>query len=460
MFDHTKFLTVAVDMGKISPEIRAFILKNQSSRRLLGEPHVRSGDLLLQQRMLTDQGCSEILERQKHLRTQRVSKALELLPSKPSRTSLRILMALLAVLLVALARLKYNVPLEPAIVVVTFAMSILETILLHRSGRSLPLSLFRAAFPFVSLMVLSLILIAAVSIWRLDSVVALHTSPVVRVQVDVWLGKIKLAFAAMAVAISILLIYSIWKFHSLQFAESRFGATKDILIRVESILGDETQALADRQDAAITVVLKGIRNVIRLSITDRAMRRILFFRPSANQSRVLYYVPDPPRNCFRLQGSAYPEQAPERVGEAFEWLRRNHCPSALNEIEFEKLKQWARGKDPQGWEQRYLNTIERHQHISVCGWIYDKQETLMSMNASQSLVLDNSFLQKLEEQGFGTEVLQWLEIASFVGCPIVGKGQQPAGVLLVIKNIRNGFAPEDLEVVITASQILGRILQS
>jgi hypothetical protein len=97
---------------------------------------------------------------------------------------------------------------------------------------------------------------------------------------------------------------------------------------------------------------------------------------------------------------------------------------------------------------------------SVCGWICDKKEILISADASKCLALDNSFLKKMEEEGFNSTVLQWVEVGSFVGCRIVGKDGVPTGVLLVIKNIRKGFPPEDLEVVITASQILGRILQA
>jgi hypothetical protein len=461
MLDRTKFLAVALNMGKISEETRRFALNNQRHRRQLGEPDVKVGEILVQAGILRDSARNDVLERQGQLRSQSFAAVRKFVPNPPSTRGLRALVALLALLGVGVATFVFAVRLEVAVAAAGLLTYVVEAIIEYKAGRSIPLSLLRAAFPLLMLIVISLVLFAAVSMVRLDNVIALHLklNPQIQTQVQAWLSKIKLAFAAMAAALSILFLYAIWKFHSLRFAESRLGATKDILIRVESILSDHTKSLDERQRHAITVVLKGLRNVIRLSVADRIMRWMFFFRPSVNQARALYFVPAPSGDFFELRAGTYPERAPESVREAFDWIRDNHHPRALNEPEFEKLKQLAKGTNPKGWKERYRILADRNEHISVCGWIYDKQETLVAMNASQCLAFDNRFLDRVREH-VSKEVMPWLKVESFVGCPIIGKDSRLAGVLLVIKNIRNGFAPEDLEVVITASQILGRISQT
>ena len=461
MLDRTKFLTVAVDLGKISEQTRLFILNNQKRRVLQGDHHARAGEILIQHRMMSETGREEVLKRQKELRERKLSRIRAFVPKTRSTRGLRALIAIAGLLGVAIANREFGVSLELAVATAGFLTYVIEALVEYRAGRPLILSLLRAAFPVMTLVVFCLVLFAGVSIFKLNSIVTVHSAGQVQAQVQSRLNGIRIAFVAMAGALAILLMYSIWKFHALRFAESRLGAMKDILIRVESILRDETRLIDERKATAMMVALKGLRNVIRLSVVDRVIRWIFIFRPSANQARVLFFVPNSIGDAFELQAAAYPEDAPEGVRDAFDCIRDNHHPRILNEEKFEQLKQLAKGTSPRGWKQRYLVFTERHEHISICGWIYDKQETLIAMDASDCLAFDNSFLKRIRDAGgFGKEVLPWLEPGSFIGCPIIGLGGRPAGVLLVIKNIRNGFAPEDLEAVIMASQIMGNILQT
>lgn len=442
-------------MRKITEATRILILNEQQRRKR--EHHTRVGELLIQNKFIDAATRDQILLLQRSLGA--ASNVKENTSKPKSTVGRQALITFLSIFGVAIATLKYSVSLELAIVVAGFAGGVLETIFQYKSGRSLPLSIQRAVFPVIAFVVLALVVFAVFSIMTIKHdpahlVGGEHTAEEARIK------TIALAFTAMGLAVGMLLFYALWKFHALRFAESRLGATKDILIRVEAILSDNNKPLETRRAEAIQTVLKGLRNAIRLSLADRILRVVSIFRQSFNQARVLYFVHDAPTECFRLVDASYPEKVSEEVLEGFKWIEENHRPCLLNQTEFERLKEVAKLANPEDWKRAYLRMPERHHYISVCGWIHDKEEVLVSENASQCLALDNSFLRRMEDDGFGSNILQWLEIGSFVGCRIAGKDQKPGGVLLVIKNIRKGFPPEDLEVVIIASQILGRILQA
>jgi hypothetical protein len=441
-------------MKKITEATRTLILNEKRRRKL--EPHTRVGELLVQNKFIDEATRDEILASQRSFGAGGRSNAGQT-PPRLRSIGRQALITSFSLGGVAIATLKYGISLELAIVVAGFLGGVLETIFQYKTGRSLPLSIQRAAFPVIIFVVLCLVFFATVSIITLkhdpSHLASEHSEEEVRIR------TITLAFMAMVVAVGILLSYALWKFHALRFAESRLGATKDILIRVEAILSDRSKTLEVRRTEAIQTVLRGLRNAIRLSLADRILRLGTLFRQSFNQIRVLYFVHDASTKYFQLVAASYPEAVPDEVLEGFRWIRENHRPCLLNEPEFEKLKEVAKRANPEGWKTSYLNMAERHSYISVCGWIHDKQEVLISENASKCLALDNSFLRRMEEDGFGFNVLQWLEIGSFVGCRIVGKNEK-RGVLLVVKNIRKGFPPEDIEVVKIGSQILGRILQS
>jgi hypothetical protein len=450
-----RFLSLAVKLGKINEATRAFILKEQRRRRLVGEHHARAGDLLVENKILDQSNVDDILDKQNPKRENDLLTQQAEIPQQASTLWWQLVLAFVAIVAVVIAIFKAPERVELTIVVVSFVTYVLGIIAQLWAGRTLPHAVQRAALPLVALIALCLVIFAVVSILTMK-----HDHQVPDPGERERVRTITVAFSAMTAAVIILLIYSIWKFHALRFAESRLGATKDVLIRVESVLRDDRISIEERRHKAIQTVLKGLRNTIRLSPSDRILRLMSPFLPSFNQTRVLYFVPDVSMGGFRICDASYPEGVTDKVLEAFEWIRTHHKPVFLNEKEFERQKEIAKGISPKEWKKIYLNMPDRDQFISVCGWIYDKQETLIASNASTCLALDTSYLSKMEDVGFDSKVLEWLAVGSFVGCRIVGSAGEPAGVLLAIKNTNKGFPPEDLEVVITASQILGRILQT
>lgn len=373
-------------------------------------------------------------------------------PRRKSLLKRELIFPALATLIVVFVAVKFPAALELTIVIVTFVVYVLEAILQKIAGHTIILSLKRAALPFITILVLSLVIYATTSLLTMKHEHAETGDEAHRIE------TIEFALAAMVVAVIILLFYSLWKFYCMQLAEGRLTEMKDILIRVESLARRSDLPIDDRKRKAIQIVLKGLRSAFRLQPTNQALRIPSLIFPTLNQIRVIFFVRDDSAEYFRIFEAAYPDDVPPRVQEAFEWTIEHHRPAVLNEVELEKLIKTAHQANPKNWEQAYLNLASRQHHVSICGWIYAKEEMLDFSNASSCLWLDTSYLRQMEEARFDADILQWLEVGSFIGCR-VGASDKPAGVLLTINNSRKGFPPEDRQLVVMASQIIGRIVQ-
>jgi rubredoxin len=117
-------------------------------------------------------------------------------------------------------------------------------------------------------------------------------------------------------------------------------------------------------------------------------------------------------------------------------------------MEFQRLVELAKSDDERGWQERFMRYQARFDCVSICGWIYPHDVSMISRDASKCRVMDTRFLKTLRGLGYTDEQLRWIDIGSYIGCPVAGTDGRPAGVLLVTKNLRNGLNPEDLEVLI------------
>lgn len=308
------------------------------------------------------------------------------------------------------------------------------------------------------LLTLSFVVYAAFAINDLRNTISTYTAQGIREVALSRLWYISYTLGIMLILMIASLTYLSWKSRRLHFVEARLGAVKDIIIRVEHILRDNRQPLETRNMEAIMIVLKGLRVIIRLNPYERIWKIIRSFKPGENQTTVVYAMPEPSKGYFQIKYSAYPNEAPERVREAFEWIKENHHPRFLNEREFIQLLSLAKGTFHKGWKDRYLNFSGRAEFVSEYGWIYAKDEVLFSRNAARSLVFDDRFIEQVKSLGLEPKEVRWLEIGSFIGCPVPGPDNRPIGVLLVQNNLPNRLRVSDYEVVILASQIISRIL--
>jgi hypothetical protein len=464
-----KFLTLAVKKGIINEAARDTILKIHQACRVRNE-NTPVGEVAVQNRYMNESSRDALLKEQRDMR--KTTRAREFVINRPSLRLQQLVVAIVAAVGVVVATFVFAVKVNVATGVASFTAYVLITLLQFKEDHSFSLSAIRVAKAFCVGLIFLLIIFAVVSLWHLREIVGLHSNPATRTDVALWLRRLDRSFAILAVTLVALTVYSAWKFQSQRFVEARIGALKDIIIRVETVLRERANLAKENSDSeqikaldekltneAIQLVLNGLRNILRLNASDRIIRLIRRLWRGRVHITTWYYVPEPTtKRCFYPRAIAYPDEAPESAIRAFNWLRTNHRPVFLNQEQFRVWRNVAKGVNPKGWKTRYLNIKQRYDHASACGWIYLKQETLISRDASQCLVFDDSFLWKMADAGFGKKDLKWVEVGSFVGCPVIGQANLSIGVLLVLKNTRNGLSPEDLELVIVGAQILGRIM--
>jgi hypothetical protein len=463
MSNNDRFLELAVQMNRISDSTKTFVMEEQRKLRRRGD-NKRVGEILVENNLIDPASREEICQEQQRRRKAQLSRFRRIIPDLPSVIGLQFLVILLAMIGVIVARSQYSVPLESATEIAGFAAFCICTAIQYiaerrAARRSLLVSAYRVGRVFLLLMIILLVFYAISSLQSLGDIITVHPDDDSRSRVALWLTRFRFAFLILVLAVCALLLYSIWKFYSQRYVEARMGALKDLIIRVESTLRDRAILPEHRQSASIEIVLKGLRNILKLSPWDRAVRKVKFYRKTTSLTTVAYLEPEPQYRGFRIVEVAFPENAPDRARDAFRYLRGNYHPASLNEETFEHYKTLAKGENPKGWKERYLNFPGRHEYISACGWIFAKRETLFSKNALKCLAFDNYFIEDLKKKGYSKEELEWVEIHSFIGCPVFASDSSTAGVLLILKNVRSGFVPEDLESAIIASQIIGRILQ-
>src|SRR5438067_10553440 len=80
-------------------------------------------------------------------------------PHNRSPLRRQLILALLATLVVAFVAFKYPEQLHITIVIASFVIYVVETILQYKAGRSIVLSLQRAIFPLMVIAVLSLVIV-------------------------------------------------------------------------------------------------------------------------------------------------------------------------------------------------------------------------------------------------------------------------------------------------------------
>jgi hypothetical protein len=466
MRQNNRFLSVSVDMGKISPETRELILRIQRSRsNNLPGNRTRCGDILVDHGILDKATCEEIAQEQQRRRQNghgnsqlRWRRSKRLSPDIEQKVTLMVMV--LAASVATIAVTVYDFPWPDALEITGFMSVIVISALLVifpfliPSDYSILLSLYKSIKSFPVFIAVILSIYALANTVRLQKIATLHTRDNIRVTVESWLFDMRISLSVMGISLLILALALAWRNKSQLFVQARIGILKDIIVRVENIMR-QGLPIEKRQKEAAIVLLNGLHTILRLSAWDWIVRII---NKSATATTVAYLVPDIENKHFKIENVVFPIDAPHSVKEVFEWIKVYHRPCFLNEGKFQKLKDQARGRDPNGWKERFLNFRDLNKIISATGWIYARQKPLFSHDASRSIAFDSDFIVRMKEYGFSNDAIRWVEVRSFAGYPVFGLDQSVNGVLLVLRRMRNGFRPEDFESIITVSVMLSRIM--
>jgi hypothetical protein len=432
-----RFLELARQMGKINADGVQLVLQEQR-REEKTQGRKRVGEIAVGWRLMSSTDRDAVLAEQERRATMGSDQRKLIAP--PFR-SVQMMVVTTATLFFGLGALRFDWRPGDTASVVSFATYVALVLLEYFQDRRFMASLYRAMKP------LSILIVALLAIYLLLPPAVSHLTN----HIQQLIGYVFLGLLAL------LLPYAMWKAHSLRLAESRMGALKDIIIRVQEILDRSGASAPARRHEATRVLLNGLRNLVQLHPWNRILRGL---SSSTGATTVLFFKPDVTRNCFAIKEGSYPDRIPDSTLRAFEWIRENHFPAMLNEREFEARVRLAKEVDEKNWQNCFMRMKDRFEHISICGWVYKYDVSLISRDASKCRAFDRRFIERLLALGYSEEDLRWVEVGSFMACPVPGADDEAAGVLLIAKNLRNGTNPEELDALIIASRIMGQILRA
>lgn len=379
--------------------------------------------------------------------------------------------------------------------VCSFCAYVAATFVQYRVNRSVLVAGYRVLRVFVVILIPLLAIHSAASLLEITAAVTQTTlSEELRLLLEERTQHARWSLYALFSLFAMVVVYAMWKLKSERFSEARVGTLKDMLVRVEEQLRSQAASPEDNRREALRIVLESLRSLIQLSPWNWALRLAWRIRHRSVVTSVVYLVPEEPpaevshtvaesadaaqvettgassvavapriasrplgARRFRILDAAFPQDAPEFARRQFEWIRQNHRPVALDRKQYDHWVAMARGDNPSGWEERFMNFSGRQDVISLTGWVYDSQELVISQEAEKCCAFDSSYVKGLASIGGAKADTKWIEVKSFIAAPVGSTCGEPSGVLLVMKNAPSGFAPEDAELVEAAIQLIQRV---
>ncbi len=325
------------------------------------------------------------------------------------------------------------------------------------------LIIYRVVRLSAAVFVFSALIVGGFANYELARSVSVHGDEAVRTLVESFVLPIRLGLWGTWFGLIILVGYGVWKFQSTRFAESRIGVLKDVLFQVEETLSKSSSEVDETCQAATAIVLEGLLGALRLSPWQWLTVPWRFMRPYFGSARVVIYRPTPDEKRLKIVQVSYPTDVVKGALMVYKWLEDHYKPAVLDTDWFERALANAKGVSSRGWQKRFLNLPDRSEHVSAAGWIFAKGEVLYRPIAANCVSFDSESWKDLRAGKVGLKGkrfpkadMRWVEVRSFIGCPI-DTGSARHGVLFASRNVVGGFVPEDTEIVIAFSHILGRI---
>lgn len=342
----------------------------------------------------------------------------------------------------------------------SFLLAVAVIALRYRLSHSLTFSVYHVTKPAVILGILALTIYAVVGLTNFYyDVLRLHAAEV-RSDVLSQLVPILYSVAGLGASLFLLVLYASWKFRSQTFIEARVGLLKDLVIELESIFSRSSSPLSERREQAISLTLERLGTIMQMSSWDWLSRKLRTLHgQSAGIVSAWYLVPNHEQEQFVIQNVQIPPYlaVDARVREAFQTAKVEHHPKFLNEDMFAEVIKEAKNSGGKDWKRWFLRMPKRNECVSASGWVYNYSRTLFENHARNSLYFDDSWFVSMQKQNYTRQQLACVKAGCFIGCPVGRRGDAGEGVLFVVKNVPNGFQPEDVEMVIIAASFIKRL---
>lgn len=152
---------------------------------------------------------------------------------------------------------------------------------------------------------------------------------------------------------------------------------------------------------------------------------------------------------------------PVEVNEAFQTIKQKHTPIRYDESKHKDAVGAHTNPDGTFNKKAFLRNPDRKSFISVSGFVFHRQRAEINPDARSCPAFDRSYMNALDG-GQSEVVRQWLDFRSIAAYPVFGScgaAAKPSGVLVAFKTVPNAFTPDDHEALLTASRLIGMMMQ-
>lgn len=173
----------------------------------------------------------------------------------------------------------------------------------------------------------------------------------------------------------------------------------------------------------------------------------------------LWYL-EPEGRGFAVRAHVAPG-APEEVATLLKELATNHNPVAVDWERYRRAKEFCKRTDGSFNRDAFLAIPDRSEYVSLVGYVFSRRQAVGTGDTSECLVFDHSYLHKIDIGGLPAKAKRWLDFASVAAYPVFSPShppEQPVGVLLAFKCVRNGITAEDKSALVMLSKLIGIVV--
>jgi hypothetical protein len=174
-----------------------------------------------------------------------------------------------------------------------------------------------------------------------------------------------------------------------------------------------------------------------------------------------YYEPSAADGKFEVKTWSAPG-APEKVIAVFAGIASGYKALAHDEEWFNHACESC-SNNGEVDEDSFLREHGRSMKTSLVGWTFKKASALTSLNPRSKLVFNRDHEEVVPDARNDVDVASWLVVDDFASCPVFDPASlevRPRGVLILLKNSRQGITPEDRSALATTAAMIGFVLSN
>jgi hypothetical protein len=257
------------------------------------------------------------------------------------------------------------------------------------------------------------------------------------------------------------LVVGRWRHREIWFLGGRIDLMRSLVAQAFTAVVAIRSAsrTAESKASAVQGLLQGAARVLSLNPWAHLLERIAPVLGQSPGGTVLWYL-EPEGTGFVVRAHVAPG-APAEVAILLQEIANNHKPVALDLERYRKAKEFCTRADGSFNRDAFLAIPDRSEYVSLVGYVFARRQAVGNGDTSQCLVFDRSYLRKIDIGRLPAKAKRWLDFASAAAYPVFSPGHgpdQPVGVLLAFKCVKNGITAEDKSVLVMLSKLIGIVV--